>query len=144
MPGADESWILVGQVLATLFMTGLIWFVQIVHYPLFDRVGESFTAYHRAHSRWTTWVVGPPMLIEAATCLWTAVRPPQDVPGWQASLGLGLLVTIWISTATLQVPQHRRLARGFETRAYRRLVATNWLRVVAWSLRALLVVSWVF
>lgn len=25
---------------ATLFMTGLIWFVQVVHYPLFLRVGE--------------------------------------------------------------------------------------------------------
>ena len=49
---------------------------------------------------------------------------------------------IWISTATLQVPQHRRLERGFDPSAHRTLVLTNWVRVVAWSLRALLVLYW--
>ena len=37
------------HVLATWFMTGVIWFVQVVHYPLMARVGaEGFAAYERA------------------------------------------------------------------------------------------------
>ena len=32
--------ILLTQVFATLFMVGLIWFVQIVHYPLYAKVGR--------------------------------------------------------------------------------------------------------
>ena len=49
---------------STLFMTGLIWFVQVVHYPLFDRVGAArFVPYHAAHSRRTSWVVAAPMAI---------------------------------------------------------------------------------
>jgi hypothetical protein len=38
----------------------------------------------------------------------------------------------------LQVPLHTRLARGFDPAAHRQLVRTNWLRTLAWTLRALL------
>ncbi len=38
--------ILLANVAAVIFMTGFIWTVQLVHYPLFDRVGEeAFPAY---------------------------------------------------------------------------------------------------
>ncbi|MDQ5964129.1 MAG: hypothetical protein QG625_283 [Cyanobacteriota bacterium erpe_2018_sw_39hr_WHONDRS-SW48-000098_B_bin.30] len=29
------------QTAATWFMTGLIWFVQVIHYPLYARIGEA-------------------------------------------------------------------------------------------------------
>lgn len=51
---------------ATWFMTGLIWFVQIVHYPLMGAVpGDAFRVYQELHQRRTTWIVGPVMLVEA-------------------------------------------------------------------------------
>ncbi|MDP9439422.1 MAG: hypothetical protein M3P49_11875, partial [Actinomycetota bacterium] len=68
--------VLLVHVGATLFMVGLIWFVQIVHYPLFASVGRGgFAEYSRAHSRLTGLVVGPPMLIEAGTAVALVVRP---------------------------------------------------------------------
>ena len=61
----------------TLFMVGLVWFVQVVHYPLFGRVGEDeFVAY----SRLTGWVVGPPMLLEAATTTAPLFIRPASIP----------------------------------------------------------------
>ena len=135
--------LLIAHAAATLFMTGLIWFVQIVHYPLMGRVGrELFVGYEGAHTRLTTWVVGPPMLVEGVTALMLIFRLPAGVSAAQAWAGLALLVAIWVSTAVLQMPQHRRLARGFEPSAHRRLVATNWIRVAGWSLRGALVLSW--
>ena len=140
---AEPDWILIAQAAATLFMTGVIWFVQIVHYPLFERVGvEAFASYADAHTRRISWVVGPPMLIEATTSLALVFWPPAGVSAWQAWSGLALVVVIWSSTATLQVPQHRRLATGFEPSAQRILVRTNWIRVLSWSLRAVLVLYW--
>lgn len=134
---------LIVQTLATLFMTGLIWFVQIVHYPLMGRVGgDGFARYEAAHARLTTWVVGPPMLAEGVTAIMILVLGPAWLPAWQAWTGLALLALIWTSTAALQVPAHRRLAGGFDPSAHRRLVSTNWIRVVAWSLRAVLVLHW--
>lgn len=126
----------------TLYMTGVIWFVQRVHYPLMDGVGAGrFRDYEARHARRTGWVVGPPMLVELVTAI-LLVLPGQEVGAGQARIGLGLLALIWLSTALLQVPLHRRLAGGFDPSAHRRLVATNWIRTTAWSARAVLVSSW--
>ena len=129
---------------ATLFLVGLIWFVQIVHYPLFERVGRAeFTAYETAHTRLTLWMVAPLMLVEAGTALLLIFWRPATVLAWQVWLGAGLVLLIWLSTAFLQVPQHSQLRFGFEARAHRFLVASNWLRTGAWSLRGLLVLEMV-
>jgi len=136
------SWILLANAAATLFMTGVIWFVQLAHYPLLDGVGKGgFAGYERRNTRRTTWVVAPPMLIEAATTLLLAWRPGV-IPALEARVGLALLVAIWVSTAALQVPCHRRLEAGFDGPTHRRLVRTNWIRVAGWSGRAALVLSW--
>ena len=136
--------VLIAHTLSTLFMVGLIWFVQVVHYPLFSRVGTAtFPAYAALHIRWTTWVVAPPMLVELLTgVLLLALRPPE-VASWLLWAGLFLLVVIWSSTWLLQVPQHANLAEGFNLAAYHRLVRSNWIRTVAWSLRgALALLIW--
>ena len=121
---------------ATLWMVGLVWFVQVVHYPLFAQVGtQAFADYEAAHCRRTNWVVGPPMLAEAATALWLVVAAPAGVPSILTSTGIVLLGLVWLSTALLQVPRHSQLAAGFDAGAHRALVATNWIRTVAWTAR---------
>ena len=121
-------------------MTGVIWFVQVVHYPLFGGVGAGeFRAYEQRHAALTTWVVAPPMLVEAATALLLFRFRPAGVSTWQVSAGLGLVAVVWLSTAFLQVPCHDRLSRGFDPAVHARLVSTNWLRTAVWSARGVLV-----
>jgi hypothetical protein len=130
-------WLLAVQLYATLNMTGLIWFVQIVHYPLFDGVGGAqFAEYSRRHQRWTTLVVGPLMLLEAGSATALVLRPPASSPLWMPWAGIGLLLLIWLVTAAVSVPAHGRLERGFDRRTHRVLVWTNWLRTVGWTLRS--------
>jgi len=131
--------ILLLHALATVMMTGLIWFVQLVHYPLFAHVGaDRFIEYERGHTRRTTWIVAPLMLIELAAAV--ALVIPSGLsrgvePGW-AWAGLALVAVNWFSTTFVQVPLHRRLERRFDTDDARRLVQTNWIRTVVWSARA--------
>lgn len=132
--------VILSHLAATLVMVGVIWVVQIVHYPLFSGVGvEGFAAYEARHTRLITWVVGPPMLIEAATAALLLWRRPADIPAWAVWGGAALLAAIWISTATLQVPRHTRLGLGFDAAAHRALVLSNWLRTVLWTARGALV-----
>jgi uncharacterized membrane protein len=134
--------LLLANAAATLFMTGLIWFVQIVHYPLFAAVGSAeFPAYSRAHQSLTTFVVGPPMLVEAVTAAILVFARPAGVPAWLPWLGVGLVGVIWLSTALLQIPAHGRLSAGFSAEAGALLVSTNWIRTVAWTLRGAVVVA---
>ncbi len=59
------TWVLLAQVASTLALTGLVWFVQIVHYPLYPSVGAaSFPAYQKRHIWLTNLVAGPLMLVE--------------------------------------------------------------------------------
>ncbi len=135
------------QVLSTLAMFGLIWFVQVVHYPLFLQVGvENFPAYEAAHADRTTYVVAPLMLIELATAgllLLPGLRPGM-ISAWQAWAGAALVGVIWLSTAFLQVPLHNQLHAGYSADVIGKLVATNWIRTIAWSARAVLVLRWVY
>ncbi|MEM7347162.1 MAG: hypothetical protein AAF485_23225 [Chloroflexota bacterium] len=123
----------------TLYMMGLIWFVQVVHYTLFNRIGSNvFTTYEQAHTQLTTLVVGPPMLLEAATTGLLLIVRPTDVSLVQAGIGAFLLAIIWLSTMFLQVPQHGILSNGFDQAAYQFLVNSNWIRTIAWSARGFL------
>lgn len=132
--------ILLAQVGATLAMTGIIWFAQIVHYPLLNRVGtKNLLEYEGDNLRLTGWVVGPLMGIEAVSALLLFWFPASGISSTAVHANMALLALIWLSTAFLQVPQHRILARGYEARAHSFLVRTNWIRTGAWSARALLV-----
>jgi len=134
--------VLMAQVATTLFMTGLIWFVQVVHYPLMAQVGRiGFGDYESAHVRLTTWVVAPAMLVEAGTALLLAVSRPPRVSAAACWVALGLVVLIWSSTLLLQVPRHNALTNGFDAKAHRLLVLSNWVRTVGWTARSLLVLG---
>ena len=79
--------------------------------------------------------------IELVTALALVWLRPFGLPAWQVWTGLALVGVIWLSTALLQVPLHNTLAAGFDADVHRRLVATNWIRTVAWSLRSALVLA---
>ena len=127
---------------ATLFMFGLIWVVQLVHYPLMDCVSaERFAAFEKEHQRRISYLVGPAMLIEGATAIALFWFRPPTVPSSLVIAGLALIAVNVVSTAALQVPCHTRLARGFDRETHRRLVTTNTIRTAAWSVRAALVLA---
>ncbi len=133
--------VLLIHVFSTIFMVGLIWFVQIVHYPLFANVGaDQFKTYEELHQRWTTWVVGPAMLIELGTAILLVKNPPAE-SATLAWVGLGLVIVIWLATGLLSVPAHNSLTIEYTTGAYRTLVSTNWIRTVAWTTRGILVLA---
>lgn len=125
---------------STFYMVGLIWFVQVVHYPLFAAVGEDkFVAYEDHHQRLTTWVVGPGMLIELVTGVLLALAAAYGRSATILWASMGLLAVIWLSTALIQIPYHRQLSSGFDASAHQRLVRSNWLRTVAWTVRGVLI-----
>ncbi|MEM7480122.1 MAG: hypothetical protein AAF481_03015 [Acidobacteriota bacterium] len=127
---------------ATLAMVGVIWFVQLVHYPLFALASErQFAGFAEAHQRRTSWVVMPLMLTELTTAVLLLLDPPLGLDHRLLWLGIGLLAFIWISTALLQVPLHQRLTRHRDLSAIHRLVATNWLRTAAWTARGALALA---
>ncbi|MBU3689476.1 MAG: hypothetical protein B7C54_05145 [Acidimicrobiales bacterium mtb01] len=120
---------------AALVMTGLIWFVQIVHYPLLAGTpADRSTDVAAEHQRRTSYVVAVPMAVEGITTLALLVDRPGDVALVWPWLGALLVAIALGSTILLSVPLHARMALAFDPNTGPRLVLTNWPRTVAWTL----------
>ena len=126
-------------------MVAVIWEVQLSRYPAFADVSPSaFGAFHERHVNSISWVVVPLMLAELVSAGWIALHPDSSVHPWLAWLGVALVVLVWSSTFFVQVPLHNKLASGFDADTVERLVSTNWVRTVGWSLRGVLVLAIAF
>ncbi len=101
---------------ATLFFIGLIWTIQIVHYPLFASVGESgYAAYQTSHMSRITYVVAPVMLAGILNAdLFRRLSIMSQINRKFFWFGLALVLMIWASTAFIQSPIHGRLAEKFD------------------------------
>jgi len=126
--------VVVAHLVSTVFLTGMIWTIQIVHYPLFALVGpERFPAYEAAHSARITAVIALPWAVQGLTMLALLLAPPAGLPRaliWAAAVLAALPVVV---TVAASVPAHSVLGNGFDAAAHVRLVTTNWLRTAAWT-----------
>ena len=128
---------LVLNLIATCVMVGVIWFVQLVHYPLLSTIGvDRAPAVAIEHQRRTAWVVGLPMAVEGVTTLTLLVACPDGVSVLLPWIGAVVLAVVLGSTVFLSVPLHERMANAPDDSVGRRLVATNWPRTIGWTLRA--------
>ncbi len=122
-------------------MLGIVWYVQLVQYPLFASVGvENWTAFEQDYTRRAGWVIAPLMLIELATAVMLGVFANKKTRPW-LWLNLLLLAIIWASTFAIQVPLHQALTNDWSVETWESLVASNWIRTVLWSLRTLLLLT---
>lgn len=127
------------NLVAAAVMTGVIWTVQLVHYPLLASVGvDEAVAVAVRHQRLMSWVVGPPMLAEGLASLWLLADRPGSVSWWLPWLSAALLASVLMSTALVSVPLHAQMATAPKVTTGHRLVATNWPRTVGWTARLVL------
>ncbi|MEM9412594.1 MAG: hypothetical protein AAGA30_15885 [Planctomycetota bacterium] len=134
-----ESKLLLANFAATWFLVGLIWMVQVIHYPLFDDVGQqNYVQYQQRHQSNITLIVGPLMLLELVTAVLMIKHSPDGACPTSVYAGAGLVVLIWLSTGLIQVPCHNALSQGFDPSTHLWLVNSNWIRTIAWTLRGFL------
>ena len=126
--------VLLAQTGASCFMTGLIWTMQILNYPLLALVGaDDVPRYEQAHNRRFSRLVGPGVAVTLASALIMIAWRPQGVPISIPIAALILLAVIIYSTVRHGGPSHARLAQQFDPKVQRLLVRTNWIRTAAWS-----------
>jgi hypothetical protein len=117
----------------------LIWLVQLIIYPGLARIPSSdFVKYHAWYVIRITMVVLPLMVCEIIIAIaWFFLQDSLLYP----MVAGGLVMLVWCSTFTFQVPIHKSLQAGKDQSKINRLVATNWIRTVAWSLKAVTAVA---
>ncbi|MGJ3240503.1 MAG: hypothetical protein ACFE0Q_17475 [Anaerolineae bacterium] len=128
------------HVALTWMLVGLIWTIQVVHYPLFEQVGvETFVNYQRDHMGRITQLLLPLMVFELGTGVVLALQTPPPIQRNTMWVALGLAILIWLVTIFINAPQHGQLAQAFDVNTHRALVQTNWIRTIIWSIRGLII-----
>ena len=127
------------NVISAFLLTGVIWTIQLVHYPSFHYIDKlSFTNFHNFHERRISIIVMPLMLIELITSIALYIHNM-----WSIIFALNLLIVglIWCSTFFVQVPIHSILSEKKDKNLIEKLVNTNWIRTFLWSIRMLLIID---
>jgi hypothetical protein len=120
----------VANLVVAAALAGLIWTIQLVHYPLFALVGaREWPHYEAEHQRRITRLVAPLMLANVGLALALFAEDPSA----SRVLNAGLAIGIFVATGFLFAPMHRRLKTHAGTRAVRLLVRANWARTAAWT-----------
>ena len=134
----NKNRMILAQFGLAVFLCGVVWFVQVVHYPLMSAIGpDQFLKWHERHVRQTGWIVIVPMLAELVVAGWWLYRT-KDTCRTPALAGSVLLVIVWIATFFGAVPAHDRLAGGFDVATHESLMFWNLVRSIAWGGRSLL------
>ena len=118
------------QIIADSGLLVLIWLVQLIIYPSFRYTEEKeFIFWHARYTSLITLIVSPLMFLQIGVEM---VHIFHDNFRWMRIL---MILAVLIVTFSLSVPYHKRLNRaGKEPLIISRLVLTNWLRTVIWSL----------
>ena len=123
-----------------LLMTGIIWLIQLVHYPMFHRLEKTDYAEHmKFHGQTISYLVAPIMVVELISGFIMQVRGDDYDYSWEFRILLLVLVLIiWMSTFYVQIPAHQKLKRGYNKSIVNKLIRTNWLRTGLWTLKSII------
>ena len=129
---------LVIHLIATSIMVGVIWVIQLVHYPSFHFIElKQYTTFQRFHMSRISYVVVPAMLTELFTLIFLIIFMDQ-IDTLVTVSGL-LLIIIWLMTAVFFSGVHQKLTSGYDKTVVNNLVKLNWGRTLLWTLRLLLI-----
>jgi len=119
-------------------MVGVIWVIQLVHYPSFrftDR--EKYVSFQIFHMRNISFIVVPVMILEFLSGLLLVLYHSNHESLLRISFIL--LLIIWLVTALFFAQIHQKLSKGYDETLVRKLVSFNWIRTLLWTIRTIII-----
>ncbi|MBB4081036.1 hypothetical protein GGR28_003677 [Lewinella aquimaris] len=128
-----SGWLWLTTLAVSWALFGIIWVIQLVHYPSFRYVVDQFQPFHRHHTASITRIVAPLMVAELLLSVLTAYQTDFH---WSWSLPLMVVIGIWLTTFLYAVPLHNSLGNVRSEAAVTSLIRINWVRTALWTLKA--------
>ena len=127
------------HLVSTSFMVGVIWIVQLVHYPTFLFIDEQKSYdFQKFHMSRISYIVMPAMTTELFSGIYIFIYSNMAIDSNLFLLALTILIINWIITALVFVKMHNKLLINYKIEIISLLVKWNWLRTLLWSVRLIL------
>ena len=135
------SFIFLLNLVLAFIAVGLIWTIQLVHYPSMRFIPkERFVEYHNFHSMRISFLAIPLMVTELGTSLILFYQNYNNVIQTIFLINLVIVALIWLSTFLIQVPLHNALSKEKQSEKLSKLICTNWIRTILWTARSILMI----
>ena len=123
--------------LSTAIMVGVIWVIQLIHYPSFHFIKKSnYSKFQQFHMNRISIIVIPTMIIEIISGLlifWSVFHSNIFFIS-----SLFILISIWAITFIFFTKMHQGLVFGYNQEIVNKLILINWSRTLLWSLRLII------
>jgi hypothetical protein len=124
---------LVWHVVASWWLVGVGVTVTLVQYPTFRFVApDRFAAFHARHASGMGVVVALPWVAQGVTAVGLLLSGTRVVQLVAVASAIAVVLTV-----AAVIPQHARLAAGFDDTAYRKLLLWDRVRLAAFVAHAL-------
>jgi len=126
---------------ASLSFVGIIWYVQLIAYPQFRMVSvHDWIPFEKNHTRRSFWLIAPLFVIETLGLVGISIYYGTTSPILLIGSAVFYL-TAYIATFTIHMPLHRLLSTSHQSKWIERLISTNWIRTIAWTLKGILALA---
>lgn len=141
------------NVITTLVCVGQVWFLQVVHYPLFRNIGpEKFPEYYSTLRMKMTLFNLPLVVLETSTSVMVFLffsMQPKPTPAMENSfmlygISVFLLLPVHLFTYRGVQPALKKLSTQFSDKNLASLLQWNLMRSIAWTVRLGLILSTMF
>ena len=135
------SFIFLFNLVLSFIALGLIWTIQLVHYPSMKYIPKDrFPEYHNFHSIRISILAIPLMFAELFTSIILLYQNLNNAIQTIFIVNLILVLMIWLSTFLIQVPLHNVLSKEKNTEKLSKLIFSNWIRTILWTARSILMI----
>ena len=135
------SFIILINLILSLIAVGLIWTIQLVHYPSMQFISkDKFIDFHNFHSIRISLIAIPLMGLELITSFLLLFNNLENSIQIYFLGNFIIVLLIWLSTFMIQVPFHNILSKGKDSNIISKLTLSNWLRTFLWTIRSILMV----
>ena len=123
-------------------MVGVIWVIQLVHYPAFHFIDKDmYASFQKFHMNGISLIVVPVMVLELATGVLLLLGNSKNI---LIIISFSLLILIWAITGLYFSSAHGKLITGYNTLVVDKLVLMNWIRTILWTLKMLLLLGYLY
>ena len=134
----NEQNILAMHLIMASIMVGVIWVIQLVHYPSFRFTDkEKYVSFQIFHMRNISFIVMPVMILEFLSGLVLVLYNNNHESLLMVSFFL--LLIIWLVTALFFAQIHQKLSKGYDETLVTKLVSLNWIRTLLWTVRSFII-----
>lgn len=127
------------HLISTSIMVGLIWLIQVVHYPSFLFIDiEKYSKFQKFHMSRISYVVIPIMMIELLSGVYLFLFYTFSI---YLIIELFILAITWILTGLFFSRMHTELVEKFNKNIINKMINLNWFRTCFWSIRLVILMN---